>query len=58
MEFRIDPFTGGLKQVDFEKEEEVKKQLKQRLSKNNVPEFIKEMALNPNPKFNPKPSRF
>lgn len=57
MEFRVDPFTGGIKKVDLDHEDETRKHLKKKLAKNNIPEFIKEMALNPNPKFNPRPSR-
>ena len=57
MEYRVDPFTGGLKQVDLDEEDDLKKQLKKQLSKNNIPQFIKEMALNPNPDFYPKPSK-
>lgn len=58
MDFRVDPFTGGIKRVDLEKEEENQKQMKAQLSKNLIPQFVKDMALNTNPEYNPQPSRY
>lgn len=54
---KICPLTGGL--IFSREEDELKKkeQLRTKITKSKVPEFIKEMALNPNPLFNPRPSR-
>lgn len=57
MEPTINPLTGGLEFVNLEKEHEAKENLKKKLGKSKFPEFLKEMALNPNPLYDPKPSR-
>lgn len=57
MEPTICPLTGGLIFVDLEKEQEKKDLIKKKHTKSLFPEFLKEMALNPNPQYNPRPSR-
>ena len=57
MEPRISPLTGGLEFYDPEASHEKKELLKKKLTKSKVPEFLKEMAANPNPLYNPRPSR-